>query len=597
MGGVAAAFRLWPILLAFSVLSILIGKAAAASALHTSGRLIFTLDDPYIHMAMAKNFALHGVWGVTRYGFTSSTSSPLWTFILSVCYRAFGVHEIAPFVLNFVSGMMAICFIYAELRRNGTSSVKTAALLVLVVLLSPLPWLIMTGMEHTLQALLTIAFASAISVTLTAQDLVQYRRSFQASCALACLLAAVRYEGLFAVAAACTLLGARARWWDAAKLGLSGLGLVAVYGAVSMAKGAYWLPNSVLLKGSGYGHATPTAAISLLKDAYEHLLLSPHILLFVLLALVSWWISLREPSPAARRGTALCGLFLVTVLLHMAFVPYFDDLWSLRYDAYLVPLGVLAIAPARWRSATGVFGAIASQLKMSRFSVALLSGAYGCLVISVFVIAANRIVVWPLHVIPQASTNIYQQQYQMGRLLRQLPAGTVVGLNDIGAANFLADIRCVDFVGLASMSVARARRGGHYGPDELLRICDQESVAIAVVYDSWFKVDHNRRFKFQLRSRPVAGYSEGAPRDWYRIGQWQIRNNIICGDDIVSFYSVTPTERPVLMEAMRNFAADLPRLVAQSGRYMQRRQMRGKDGSDLSRVTSAPMNTHNEVRR
>jgi hypothetical protein len=30
----------------------------------TNGHFVYSLDDPYIHLAVAKNLARHGVWGV-----------------------------------------------------------------------------------------------------------------------------------------------------------------------------------------------------------------------------------------------------------------------------------------------------------------------------------------------------------------------------------------------------------------------------------------------------------------------------------------------------------------------------------------------------
>ncbi len=54
-----------------------------------SSHLVYTVDDAYIHMAIAKNFALYGVWGVTRYSFSSSSSSLLYTLMLSLFYLIF----------------------------------------------------------------------------------------------------------------------------------------------------------------------------------------------------------------------------------------------------------------------------------------------------------------------------------------------------------------------------------------------------------------------------------------------------------------------------------------------------------------------------
>src|SRR5580698_6664019 len=64
----------------------------------------YPLDDTYIYMAMARNIVEHGIWGVTKYGFSGTSSAHLWVIILSSVFRIFGVAEIAPFILNLVFG-------------------------------------------------------------------------------------------------------------------------------------------------------------------------------------------------------------------------------------------------------------------------------------------------------------------------------------------------------------------------------------------------------------------------------------------------------------------------------------------------------------
>ncbi len=56
--------------------------------------------------------------------------------------------------------------------------------------------------------------------------------------------------------------------------------------------------------------------------------------------------------------------------------------------------------------------------------------------------------------LPQCTTNIYEQQYQMGLFVRRYYQNSTVALNDIGAVNFLADIHCLDLLGLANAEVA-----------------------------------------------------------------------------------------------------------------------------------------------
>jgi hypothetical protein len=53
---------------------------------------IYVIDDPYIHMTIAKNFSTVGLWAVNGMSFVSATSSPLWSLIISGFYFITGVH-------------------------------------------------------------------------------------------------------------------------------------------------------------------------------------------------------------------------------------------------------------------------------------------------------------------------------------------------------------------------------------------------------------------------------------------------------------------------------------------------------------------------
>ena len=65
-----------PFIIAIIVLWTAILIIFKESTALNQGIFTYVLDDPYIHMDMAKNLVLHGVWGVDQYGFTSSSSSP-----------------------------------------------------------------------------------------------------------------------------------------------------------------------------------------------------------------------------------------------------------------------------------------------------------------------------------------------------------------------------------------------------------------------------------------------------------------------------------------------------------------------------------------
>ena len=67
----------WPLILSLTILWVTTAVVTLLVSNNTLGHLTYVLDDPYIHMAVAKNFVSYGVWGVTKYGFTSVTSSIL----------------------------------------------------------------------------------------------------------------------------------------------------------------------------------------------------------------------------------------------------------------------------------------------------------------------------------------------------------------------------------------------------------------------------------------------------------------------------------------------------------------------------------------
>ncbi len=99
-----------PLAVALAVLLVLVAALVAWSLPRSGGRLVYALDDAYIHMAMARNLAEHGVFGVTRYGFTSSSSSPLWTLLLAGLFTLLGPRGWLPLALNvlFAASLLAV---------------------------------------------------------------------------------------------------------------------------------------------------------------------------------------------------------------------------------------------------------------------------------------------------------------------------------------------------------------------------------------------------------------------------------------------------------------------------------------------------------
>src|SRR3989304_3783024 len=78
--------------------------------------------------------------------------------------------------------------------------------------------------------------------------------------------------------------------------------------------------------------------------------------------------------------------------------------------------------------------------------------------------------------------------------------------NDIGAINYLADIKNLDLWGLASLEVAKAARGHYYEPELIVSLLITKKVKVAIVYN-WLNA-----------------YG-GIPVSWVKVGEWKISNN------------------------------------------------------------------------
>jgi hypothetical protein len=136
--------------------------------------------------------------------------------------------------------------------------------------------------------------------------------------------------------------------------------------------------------------------------------------------------------------------------------------------------------------------------------------------------------------------------------MRDFYQGSVVALNDIGAVDFFADVRCVDLVGLANMQVGRKKLHGDFHTADIFAVSQESGVRVAVVYDSWF-----------------GGAIGGLPAAWTKVGEWTIANNLVAGDKTVSFYAVDPSEITPLIQHLRDFSSRLPASVLQSGKYTE----------------------------
>ncbi|MBV8632768.1 MAG: hypothetical protein JOZ83_17725 [Silvibacterium sp.] len=470
---------------------------------------VYALDDSYIAMAIARSLALHGVWGVTQFAFSSASSSPLFTLILASLYRLTGVHQVTSLVVSWMAGAFTIYQADRFLREHLSGPARTVSLAI-VVMAGPLFIVGVLGMEHTLHLALALAFVSGFD---RADD--RPRRLF----VITALTVAARYEGLFLAGAAAAVFAIERRWRPMFWIVAGAAFPVAAYGAFAVAHGSYFLPNSVALKGTSMqGWLAPVVVLVKFWVAPQ--------LTALAMGLMISAIALRKGRPRVAQ------LAVVVAVAGMGHIIFARGGSAFRYEAYLIVLAclVLAVAAACWRD---------SAASMRYPFVITLALAVGLLAVRSVKAAVA---------LPEYSRAIYLQQWQSARFLRAFFPSSSVAANDIGAISFFTDIHCTDLAGLADSRIFFAKKTGGYTTDLVRSEAAVNRVQVAVVYDGWF-------------TGPSPLYWKGPPLppEWVRVAELRTPHSEILGGDVVSFYAIDPAMAGPLRSALSRFEQALPR--------------------------------------
>lgn len=554
---------------------LVIGLMAAVN-IARSGGFAYNLDDPYIHLAIARNWADYGIWGVTRYEWGSSTSSLLWTGLLGVLIKL-GIpgREWIPFGLNLLFGTAILVVVWRWWRGNfpanngmvtvqinrrtwhlsqGTVAKWVAFLSLCFFLFAvPIPGQVQNGMEHLLQILLTLLVMFQTG-RVVARATPGWTKAEWILLLLIPLMTMSRYENLFMVAAVMLVLLWKRRWGLAVAVGGVAFLPLVLYGWISVQHGWYPLPNSVLLK-SGFAINSLFDVLMVLagRNAVERLLfVEGHAIVpVVLLALAGLFLKVRSgvsPAPFSDTDqnhntilqTALT-VFLWTLLLHSMFNSSAAGLSSTRYTGYLYAmiLASLGYFVVRWVAQEWIPRPIrfsGQQIPTMLGGVALIG-----LLAFPFVVRGGRELYYQWY----GSSNIYEQQVQMARFLNTYYPGAAVAANDIGAINYFADIRCLDLIGLGSLDVAEESRDGRFVTADIDRVAQNHGVTIAILYDKWFP----------------PGSHVAPPDHWETIGYWTIPDNVVAAAPTVTFYATSPDEAEQMRANLDAFRAQLPERV------------------------------------
>ncbi|WP_394842929.1 hypothetical protein LZC95_38385 [Pendulispora brunnea] len=474
----------------------------------TGGSFVYPLDDSYIHLALAKNLADQGIYGITSHEFTPASSSIVWPLLLAAL-RPFYKGELGPLALNAVFAALLATVVDRGLRRDGYGATGRVLLGSAILLATPIVSNVLIGMEHTLHMLATLLLVHA-AVDALAAPKAAGARSLAAISLFAMIATSARYETLFAVAILGLLALIRRRLAMAVALGI-GAGLPVVgFALFSMAHDAAPFPYPVLIKRQHFGAASSFAELVMPYVREPHLLA-----LLVLLALAV----ARAPSSWERRRLMLV-VAAVTMVLHTSFAKVG---WLFRYESYVVLLSLVALAGPM----------LAAWERLRTYAL-----AFALLLLPLTTRGAHSLIKTP-----KASYNIYEQQMQMARFVARYYPDQPIAIQDVGAISYFSDPEIVDLIGLGSPAVARLKLAAAFHGDAVDGVVQGRKIAI--VYDKL--------------ARP----------SWRKVGSWRIADNVVCEEPSVSFYAIDHGEGARLVASLREFAPSLPATVEQSGEYLR----------------------------
>jgi hypothetical protein len=475
------------------------------------GVFTYTLDDAYIHLAVAENIA-QGGYGVNPGEYAAPSSSIAWPFLLAP-FSALKLDALAPLLINALAGagvlLVAAHIVWqagAWLAPTRRAAAVCMILLALIPLLN-LPGLALTGMEHLLQMLLALLILAGL--------LHEQRTGKAAGWLVAAIVLAplVRYECLAVSIPALAYLLWR-RHFLAALSGAALLGAALLAFSLFLeSKGLGFLPSSAVAKSSLAG------AGGLVQGAGQNLSANLYTRQAALLACGAFGLLFFALFAPTREGRSLAAWAGAATGLHLVFgrVGGFS-----RYELYIWAILLLCLVYLSNRA----LPFLARPGSMLRFGL-LLAGA---------VVLLGTTYLSPLLRSPTGANNIYQQHYQMHRFAVDYLNGPVA-VTDLGWVAYRNDNYVLDLGGLASPAALAYRRTQSSG-EWMDRLARQHGVKLAMLFKS---------------------AQDDVPANWIPVAEMALsRAKVTPVEEVVIFYAVEQRDVGRIAQLLEAFQYTLP---------------------------------------
>ncbi|MFL6112217.1 MAG: hypothetical protein ACJ786_12815 [Catenulispora sp.] len=500
----------------------------------TGGHFYYSLDDPYIHLAVSEQIRALS-YGLNPGEASTPSSSLLWPFLLAVTAGT-PIHEVTPLLLSISAAVLTAMLLLRLTHRIAGAETQWLNTLTVLLIMAGFNWVgvVFTGMEHSAH----VAAALAVGVGLVES---LERPSPWWLYAAIILNPLLRYEGLAVSFAGVMVLAWRGQRRAAVLLGVASVLPIVLFSMIAVHNGLDPLPSSVLVKSAVLGKgASPLggAVMSVLT-----MIKVPAFAGFVTLVIVHIVV-------CGRRSFSILHVYALTILIAQAVA---GRAGLGRYELY-VYAAVLPVVAHLFRPK---IAAVWQRRARAKMVLALAAIVFTATTIGYLKMSATM---------PLASRNVFLQQAQMARFAADYWPDPVAA-NDIGLVSYRDDDYVLDLWGLANTEARRARGGGTsqgeaaavssgaeatFGKiaatseggssaasgEWMRRLADEHSVTVAMIYDTWFT-------SIPPQWEPVARLSFTGP-------------NINSGGAAVTFYSTSGRNSDRLRAALEQFKVTLP---------------------------------------
>ncbi|WP_143151020.1 hypothetical protein [Chitinophaga sancti] len=467
----------WVVFIAVSALLLPIFIIEMGVLKYTKGVWTYIIEDPFIHMSIAKNLVLHHIWGPTPYEFCSSSSSILYPILIALLFKVFGFYTIIPFAINLIASLVLIIILQRWLNQNRIKPIGQIFILLSLIFLTPLPVLVILGMEHTLHLLISFLFIDYLAKYLGSYGSdVSDRYILGKILVLGCLLTSIRYEGVFIIVIGFSILLFRKLYLRSLLLLFISIAPIVLFGFYSISKGGLFLPNSVLMKSSGIPHdlisftefISEGVWVKLYSTAYNWSQIVPkQTLLLLPLSYVLFIASSRN------KMYYHFGIFILfgTIITHI----FFGRMgWFFRYEAYFVGLTIIYIH---------------SFILTSKIDNNIFSWEWSKMIlisIGLFLVIPFIFRSWDaFRFTSDACKYTFNRNYLVGMFLHEYYDNTNTAINDLGVIAYYNKGNNLDFGGLGNTDVTKSVKGNYNTLDFYCKKLEERKVTLAVLFDEY----------------------------------------------------------------------------------------------------------------